>query len=610
MEKYEFIRELGSGSYGSVKLAKDIQTKELYAIKKVKLSGLLKEERMKAEGEVKVLSSISHPNIVAYKESFHKKSSLYIVMEYIDGGDLAKIIENQRNTLMDESEILRYFVQIVQVVKYLHSNHVLHRDLKPQNIFVTKLGIVKLGDFGVAKTLDGSANLAHTMIGTPYYLSPEIWNGSLYDSKSDIWSLGCILFELCSLKKAFAATSITQLMPAIMNGRHDPIPPRYSSDMKMLVDSMLNITPQLRPTAEEISELPFIKKALTALIERNQRVLNAQIEKRQRIPQPIEQKKIARKSHLKRPSKPKNKQPKPTMLLDVDNGENDDFEGEHNPTEKIQRKSSRSNDSSTPSSNHRLLSFQTNSDDTKDQFTIDHIPSSRSYDKPSSDNTIGRTKYGQKTRLLNFLCNDETSPQKPGQNIPKWAVSRNPSKRVQPTFGVQTEQQTQNIFEISDDDNAILSDDFNNQFEQNENIFEDDFIDDKDDDNNFNADDFMDDDFIHSSDSDELHELERANCAMRESLQGLPWNQNKHYPKIKTSFLEVQKDEQIQHGSSKLLTNLNTRSKSAKSIKLAINDINGSREMKSLTLNKNVLSSQKDFDEDNGDFNFSDGKSD
>ena len=194
-------------------------------------------------------------------------------MEYIDGGDLEKVISHQRGKLMDEADILRYFVQIVSVVSYLHSNHILHRDLKPQNVFLTKMGIVKLGDFGVAKSLNSSCDLAKTVIGTPFYLSPEIWEGSPYDAKSDIWSLGCILFELCSLHKPFEAQNASALLAAVVQGKHGPIPSRYSQSLKDLIEGMLNLAPQLRPSAEQIMELPFIQKAANDLIDRNQKKL-------------------------------------------------------------------------------------------------------------------------------------------------------------------------------------------------------------------------------------------------------------------------------------------------------------------------------------------------
>ena len=273
MHRYEIIRELGKGSYGSVKLAREKSSRELFAIKKIRLSCLSRSEREKSLGEVKVLSSIHHPNVVSYKESFQENQRLYIVMEYIDGGDLEKVISHQRGKLMDEADILRYFVQIVSVVSYLHSNHILHRDLKPQNVFLTKMGIVKLGDFGVAKSLNSSCDLAKTVIGTPFYLSPEIWEGSPYDAKSDIWSLGCILFELCSLHKPFEAQNASALLAAVVQGKHGPIPSRYSQSLKDLIEGMLNLAPQLRPSAEQIMELPFIQKAANDLIDRNQKKL-------------------------------------------------------------------------------------------------------------------------------------------------------------------------------------------------------------------------------------------------------------------------------------------------------------------------------------------------
>ncbi|KAH0800273.1 CAMK family protein kinase [Histomonas meleagridis] len=139
-------------------------------------------------------------------------------MEYIEGGDLGKVIKKRHGTLFRESEVLHYFVQLVSVIDYIHSNHILHRDLKPDNIFVTKTNMIKLGDFGVARSLDNTFDMANTVIGTPYYLSPEIWEGKPYDSHSDIYSLGVILYELCALKKPYEAPNALALCSIVTKG--------------------------------------------------------------------------------------------------------------------------------------------------------------------------------------------------------------------------------------------------------------------------------------------------------------------------------------------------------------------------------------------------------
>jgi NIMA (never in mitosis gene a)-related kinase len=155
-------------------------------------------------------------------------------------------------------------------LKYVHSRKVIHRDLKPQNIFLTRVGVVKIGDFGVSRTLENSGDLARTRCGTPYYLSPEIWGGQAYNSQTDIWSAGCILYEMCTLQKPFQAQNVNQLLVAILQSRYQPVSSRYSDDLRSLVGRMLNQAPTDRPTAADILQLPFITARLVLMIRENQ----------------------------------------------------------------------------------------------------------------------------------------------------------------------------------------------------------------------------------------------------------------------------------------------------------------------------------------------------
>ena len=126
-------------------------------------------------------------------------------MDYANGGDLCQKIKNQREKgkYFSENQILDYFTQICLAIKHIHDRKILHRDIKSQNIFLMKDNKIKLGDFGIAKCLNNTFEKAKTLIGTPYYLSPEIINDKPYDYKSDIWSLGILLYEICALKILF-----------------------------------------------------------------------------------------------------------------------------------------------------------------------------------------------------------------------------------------------------------------------------------------------------------------------------------------------------------------------------------------------------------------------
>ena len=166
------------------------------------------EERRETLNEAKILEVLSHPNIVRFREVYKtKKGKLCIVMDYADGGDLqSKVKErfnqkdrNGRMNYMTEDDLLNWFTQICLAMKHCHDKKILHRDLKSQNIFITKKGIVKLGDFGIARVLSNTRSKAKTVVGTPYYLSPEIIKSEAYSFKSDIWSLGVLLYEMAAL---------------------------------------------------------------------------------------------------------------------------------------------------------------------------------------------------------------------------------------------------------------------------------------------------------------------------------------------------------------------------------------------------------------------------
>ena len=149
-----------------------------------------------------------------------KKGKLCIVMDFADGGDLAKILRDQKGIYFSESQILDWFTQICLAMKHVHDRKILHRDLKSQNIFITKANIIKLGDFGIARELTHTHQKVKTMVGTPYYLSPEIIQNKPYSFKSDVWSLGIILYELSMLRPPFNGESIHSLAVKIVDGKY------------------------------------------------------------------------------------------------------------------------------------------------------------------------------------------------------------------------------------------------------------------------------------------------------------------------------------------------------------------------------------------------------
>jgi NIMA (never in mitosis gene a)-related kinase len=207
---------------------------------------------------------------VRLKDSFQEKGVLHILMEYVDGGDLSQAIKQRGTKPFTEEEIMSIFIQLVLGLQYIHDRKIVHRDIKPQNIFLTRVGVAKIGDFGVARALDGTHDLCQTVIGTPYYLSPEVWSNEPYNSQTDIWSLGCILYELCALKRPFTGRDAGQLFAQVIRGSFEPIPTRYGRNTRLLVEAMLTPTASQRPAASEIIQFPFIQARMAAKIRENE----------------------------------------------------------------------------------------------------------------------------------------------------------------------------------------------------------------------------------------------------------------------------------------------------------------------------------------------------
>ncbi|KAM7051928.1 serine/threonine-protein kinase Nek1 isoform 6-T7 [Acridotheres tristis] len=260
MDKYIKVRKIGEGSFGKAILVKAKEDGQQYVIKEINISKMSNKEREESRREVAVLANMKHPNIVLYRESFEENGCLYIVMDYCEGGDLFKKINAQKGILFSEDQILDWFVQICLALKHIHDRKILHRDIKSQNIFLTKDGTIQLGDFGIARVLNSTAELARTCIGTPYYLSPEICQNKPYNNKSDIWALGCVLYEMCTLKHAFEAGNMKNLVLKIISGPFPPVSMHYSYDLRNLLSQLFKRNPRNRPSVNSILEKNFIAK--------------------------------------------------------------------------------------------------------------------------------------------------------------------------------------------------------------------------------------------------------------------------------------------------------------------------------------------------------------
>ena len=232
---YKPINSLGAGAFGEAILVRDQDTNRLAVIKKIDLTGLSKMQTDGARKEAKIMRVLQHPNIVGFREVYKTRTGkLCIVMDFVDGGDLNDMIRNKRRESQtadsyearhfSEERIVNIFTQVCLAVKHMHDRRILHRDIKGKNIFMTKTGIAKLGDFGVSSVLNSHRSRAKTMCGTPHYIAPEIFSGETYKYEADIWSLGVLLYELCCLKLPFNGRSPQEIARTIMTSNYMPIP--------------------------------------------------------------------------------------------------------------------------------------------------------------------------------------------------------------------------------------------------------------------------------------------------------------------------------------------------------------------------------------------------
>ena len=268
MDRYKTVRKIGSGSFGTAQLAIEKSTSAEVVIKMVDLSSMSDDERRSAKREASILGALHHPCVLSHIETFEDSGFLCIITEYCSLGDLGAMIEARKGKLLKEAMILDMFVQISLAMLYCHRKRVLHRDLKLGNIFLTYDGLVKLGDFGIARVLKNTLELARTQVGTPYYLSPEICEGKPYSHRSDVWSAGILLYELCVQKHAFEADSITALCRKILKGTYDEISASYSSDLRLLISSMLQQKQGARPPFQDILKLPFLQPYIQSFVKK------------------------------------------------------------------------------------------------------------------------------------------------------------------------------------------------------------------------------------------------------------------------------------------------------------------------------------------------------
>ncbi|KAK6355368.1 G2-specific serine/threonine protein kinase [Orbilia brochopaga] len=296
-EDYEVLELIGRGSFGQIHKVRRVRDGLILARKEISYNRMSAKEKEQLTAEFSILSKLQHPNIVRYYSREHNKTdhSLYIYMEYCGGGDLSNHIKRCKSngTLVPEHIVWSIFTQLVLALYKCHNGTdppaledmadgwekkktspslaaaartkatgrevIVHRDLKPENVFLDHETCVKLGDFGLSRILASDQHMATTYVGTPYYMSPEIVCDLPYTSRSDIWSLGCVIYELCVLSPPFDAKSLPALCQKIQAGRYNPLPNSYSPELRRVVDLCLRTNPSERPDTAKLLDLQIIR---------------------------------------------------------------------------------------------------------------------------------------------------------------------------------------------------------------------------------------------------------------------------------------------------------------------------------------------------------------
>uniref|UniRef100_A0A7S4QSW5 non-specific serine/threonine protein kinase n=1 Tax=Alexandrium monilatum TaxID=311494 RepID=A0A7S4QSW5_9DINO len=265
LDDFKQLALLGEGAYSAVYKVQRLADGEIYALKKVKLPSLSDKEKQNALNEVRLLASVQDKHIIAYKEAFFddKTRCLCIVTECADGGDLMhQIVKCQKErSHLKEADVWRYLHGMCQGLKALHDMRILHRDLKCANVFLQHEPegmIAKLGDFNVSKV--AKRGLCMTQTGTPYYASPEVWRDMPYDAKSDMWSLGCVLYEMVALRPPFRAEDMEGLYRKVLRGQYPRIPPHYSHDLSDVIAALLQVNPRHRPSIDQLMQMPVLRR--------------------------------------------------------------------------------------------------------------------------------------------------------------------------------------------------------------------------------------------------------------------------------------------------------------------------------------------------------------
>eukprot|EP00041_Stephanoeca_diplocostata_P021383 m.497130 g.497130 ORF g.497130 m.497130 type:complete len:645 (+) comp21813_c1_seq4:293-2227(+) len=277
-DRYLVIKKIGAGNFGSCWLSEDAKKGGLQCVVKQVVSGgsVSDDDLEEAKREAQLLSTLAHQHIITFFAQFVTADCVNIVTEFCDGGDLAAAISSQQEKMDHQGNVvpfgqqlvLSWTTQLTAALSYMHAKRILHRDVKTKNIFLLKSKghrLVKLGDFGIAKSMVAEAENTQSVAGTPFYMSPECLKGTGYNDKSDVWALACVLYELCMLRPPFNGDSLMSLMYNICEGAIEfDLPPCYSDGLRHLLEKLFDRNPDARPSAASILAFPVVREHIRA----------------------------------------------------------------------------------------------------------------------------------------------------------------------------------------------------------------------------------------------------------------------------------------------------------------------------------------------------------
>ncbi|NXX36803.1 STK36 kinase, partial [Nicator chloris] len=261
MENYHVLEMIGEGSFGRVYKGRRKHSAQVVALKFIPKVGRSEKELKNLQREIEIVRDLHHPNIIQMLDSFETAKEVVVVTDYAEG-ELFQILEDDGT--LPEDQVQAIAAQLISALYYLHSHRILHRDMKPQNILLGKDGVVKLCDFGFARAMSIHTMVLTSIKGTPLYMSPELVEERPYDHTADLWSVGCILYELFVGTPPFYTNSIFQLVSLIIK---DPVkwPMTMSPVFKSFLQGLLMKDPHQRLSWPELLSHPFIAGRVTVI---------------------------------------------------------------------------------------------------------------------------------------------------------------------------------------------------------------------------------------------------------------------------------------------------------------------------------------------------------